>query len=88
VWIVDADIKSCIDTIRHRQLMTDLAIWIDDERIVRLGLNWLQTFEWRGRGVAQGAPTSPLFASRRMEPDDPEPGRWKAGEARAAARAR
>ena len=34
-----ADIKSYFDKIRHRQLMTDLAIWIDDERILRLILS-------------------------------------------------
>ena len=36
VWTVDADIKSYFDTIWQRQLLTDLAIWIDDERILRL----------------------------------------------------
>jgi group II intron reverse transcriptase/maturase len=69
-WTVDADIKSYFDTIWHRQLMTDLAIWIDDERILRLLLKWLRTFGWRGRGVAQGAPISPLLANLYLHPFD------------------
>jgi len=69
-WTVDADIKSYFDTIWHRQLMTDLAIWIDDERILRLLLRWLRTFGWRGRGVAQGAPISPLLANLYLHPVD------------------
>ncbi len=70
VWTVDADIKSYFDTIWHRQLMIDLAIWIDDERILRLVLKWLRTFGWRGRGVAQGAPVSPLLANLYLHPVD------------------
>ena len=70
VWTVDADIKSYFDSIWHRQLMTDLAIWIDDERILRLLLRWLRTFGWRGRGVAQGAPISPLLANLYLHPVD------------------
>ena len=50
--------------------MTDLAIWIDDERILRLLLKWLRTFGWRGRGVAQGAPISPLLANLYLHPFD------------------
>jgi group II intron reverse transcriptase/maturase len=70
VWTLDADIERYYDTIWHRQLMTDLAIWIDDERILRLLLRWLRTFGWRGRGVAQGAPISPLLANLYLHPFD------------------
>jgi group II intron reverse transcriptase/maturase len=70
VWTVDCDIEKYFDTIWHRQLMTDLAIWIDDERILRLLLRWIRTFGWRGRGVAQGAPISPLLANLYMHPVD------------------
>ncbi len=69
-WTVDADIKSYFDTIWHRQLMTDLAIWVDDERILRLLLRWIRTFGWRGRGVAQGSPISPLLANLYLHPVD------------------
>jgi len=48
----------------------------------------LPSLKEAAREIAVASTTSPLFASRRMEPDDPEPGRWKAGEARAAARSR
>jgi group II intron reverse transcriptase/maturase len=69
-WTVDVDIKSYFDTIWHRQLMTDLAIWIDDERILRLLLRWLRTFGRRGRGIAQGSPISPLLANLYLHPVD------------------
>ena len=69
-WTVDADIESYFASIWHRQLMTDLAMWIDDERILRLLLRWLRTFGWRGRGVAQGAPISPLLANIYLHPVD------------------
>jgi CRISPR-associated protein Cas1 len=70
VWTVDADIEGYFASIWHRQLMTDLAIWIDDERILRLILRWLRTFGWRGRGIAQGAPISPLLANLYLHPFD------------------
>ncbi len=50
--------------------MTDLAIWIDDERILRLLLRWLRTFGWYGHGVAQGSPSSPLLANIYLHPVD------------------
>lgn len=70
VWTVDADIEKYFDKIWHRQLMTDLAIWIDDERVLRLLLKWIRTFGWRGRGIAQGAPVSPLLANIYLHPFD------------------
>ena len=69
-WIVDADIEAYFDRIPHRQLKADLAIWIDDERILRLLSRWLRTFGRRGRGIAQGAPVSPLFANLYLHPID------------------
>jgi CRISPR-associated protein Cas1 len=69
-WTLEADIASYFDSIWHRQLMIDLAIWIDDERILRLLLRWLRSFGWRGRGIAQGAPVSPLLANLYLHPVD------------------
>jgi CRISPR-associated protein Cas1 len=70
VWTVDADIKNYFDTIWHRALASDLAVWIDDERILRLLLRWMRTFGWRGRGIAQGSPISPMFANIYLHPFD------------------
>ena len=66
VWTVDADIKSYFDTIWQRQLLTDLAIWIDDERILRLDpalaqdirLAWPRHCAGRADLAAAGQPLS------------------------------
>lgn len=70
VWTVDADIERCFDMVRHRQLLIDLAIWIEDERILRLIARWLRSFSWYGRGLAQGAPISPFLANIYLHPID------------------
>lgn len=69
-WTVDADIERYFDTIWHRQLMADLAFWIDDERLLRLIARWLAASGWRGRGVAQGSPLSPVLANVYLHPID------------------
>jgi group II intron reverse transcriptase/maturase len=69
-WTIDADIECYFDAILHRQLMADLAIWIDDERVLRLLSVWLRTFGDRGRGIAQGAPISPLLSNIYFHPID------------------
>jgi CRISPR-associated protein Cas1 len=69
-WTVDADIEGYFDAIPHRELKADLTIWLDDERVLRLLAKWLRAFGWRGRGIAQGAPISPLFANLYLHPLD------------------
>jgi CRISPR-associated protein Cas1 len=70
VWTVKADIKSYFERIAHRELERELAIWLDDEGIMRLMDKWLATFGWRGKGLAQGAPISPLLANLYLHPID------------------
>jgi group II intron reverse transcriptase/maturase len=70
VWTVDADIERFFENVRHRQLLADLAMWIEDERILRLISMWLRSFNWRGLGIAQGAPISPLLANVYLHPLD------------------
>lgn len=70
IWTVDADIADYFDRIPHRQLRADLTIWLDDERVLRLLSKWLRAFGRRGRGVAQGAPISPLLANLFLHPLD------------------
>lgn len=69
-WSVDADITRYFDRVPHRRLIDELTIWIDDERIVQLIALWLKSFDWRGTGIAQGAPISPLLANLYLHPVD------------------
>lgn len=67
-WILDADIKRYFDSVPHRRLMEDVSIWIDDGRIMELIALWLESFG--RRGIAQGAPVSPLLANMFLHPFD------------------
>lgn len=70
VFIVDIDIKKFFESIPHRRLIQELAIWCQDERFLALSALWLRSFSAWGRGVAQGAPISPLFANLYLHPVD------------------
>jgi len=76
VWVVDLDIAKFFDSIPHQRLMMELAIWAGDERFLALAGRWLRSFSfWRsifhkGRGLAQGAPISPLLANLYLHPVD------------------
>lgn len=68
-WVFDADIATFFDAVPHDRLRDDLAIWISDSRIVRLIGLWLDGFGGR-RGLAQGAPISPLLSNLFLHPLD------------------
>ena len=70
VWTLDADITQYFDRILHKRLIDDVVIWVDDVRIVRLIRLWLRSFSFWGRGIAQGAPLSPLLANLFLHPMD------------------
>lgn len=70
VWVVDADIEKYFDRVPHDRLMGELAIWIDDERLLRLFRRWLHSFGRWGVGIAQGSPISPLLANAYLHPVD------------------
>ena len=64
VWIVDADIESFFDSVPHDPLFSLLPDWVSEERV----LHWLQicvtgVSPFPKRGLAQGAPLSPLLAN-------------------------
>lgn len=63
-WIVDADIESFFDSVPHAPLFSLLPDWLPDERV----RHWLQicvtgVSPFPQRGLAQGAPLSPLLAN-------------------------
>lgn len=64
VWVVDADIKSFFDTVPHAALFALLKEWLPDawlRQLVQLCVSAAGIFQ--GRGLAQGAPLSPLLAN-------------------------
>ena len=66
VWTLEADIFQYFDSIPHRRLLTELAIWIEAEDVLRLIAVWLDGFTTSGRGIPQGAATAvPVRASSR-----------------------
>ncbi len=70
VHLVDVDIARYFDRVPHRRLLQELAIWCQDERFLALSVQWLRSFSRWGRGLAQGAPISPLFANLYLHPVD------------------
>jgi CRISPR-associated protein Cas1 len=70
VWIVDADIERFFDSVPHQTLIQELAIWLDDPRLLALIGLWLRSWAKGGRGLPQGAPLSPLLANLYLHPLD------------------
>ena len=68
-WVFDADIAAFFDNVPHDRLRDDLAIWIGDAKILRLIGQWLDGFGGP-RGLAQGAPISPLLSNLFLHPLD------------------
>lgn len=69
-WTWEADIREFFDSVPHRRLLAELAIWIEADDMLRLIGMWLDGFSPRGAGIAQGAPISPLLANLYLHPLD------------------
>ncbi|MFA0783435.1 CRISPR-associated primase-polymerase type A1 [Fervidibacter sacchari] len=71
VWVVDADIESFFDSVPHAPLFALLEDWLPDEKVRQLvRLCVTATAPAQGRGIAQGAPLSPLLANLYLHPFD------------------
>ena len=68
-YVLDADIHAFFDCVPHDQLLDELGIWIADRRVRALLGRWIARFGGR-RGLAQGAPVSPLLANIFLHPLD------------------
>ena len=68
-WVVDADIEAFFDSVPHGPLIAELPKWVDDAGLRRLIAVWVRGFGG-SRGLAQGAPISPLLANFFLEPLD------------------
>lgn len=64
VWVVDADIEAFFDRVPHQPLFTLLDDWLPDPRVRGLIEMCVQAGSPEdARGLAQGAPLSPLLAN-------------------------
>lgn len=64
VWVVDADIEAFFDSVPHSALFAVLQDWVPDERARQLVERCvIASSPAQGRGLAQGAPLSPLLAN-------------------------
>lgn len=64
VWVVDADIEAFFDSVPHPPLLALLTEWLPDERVRALmHMCVATTSPMPGKGLAQGAPLSPLLAN-------------------------
>jgi group II intron reverse transcriptase/maturase len=70
-WVVDGDIETCFDSLDHARLLRQIAA-AGDPRVAELVECWLATAAGPGaeRGIAQGAPLSPLLANIYLHPFD------------------
>lgn len=69
-WVVDIDLEKFFDQVNHDMLMSMLANWIKDKRVLRLIRRFLQSglmadgiCEKRVKGTPQGGPLSPLLSN-------------------------
>lgn len=70
VWVLDADIKACFDTIDHDALIGQIQRRVVDRRMIKLLRGWLRAGIFEGgvvsgteAGTPQGSPISPLLAN-------------------------
>ena len=59
--VVDVDLKSFFDDIRHVSMLAKVARRIQDDRVLRLIKQFLRST--RNKGIPQGSPLSPLLAN-------------------------
>jgi RNA-directed DNA polymerase len=80
LWIVDADLKACFDTIPHERLLALVRKRIADGKVLRLLEQYLRAGvmasgkDWQPseQGTPQGAVISPLLANLYLNPLDHE----------------
>lgn len=79
VWVVDADVSTFFDSVPHALLFERLAQWLPDVRLRHLVELCVSASSptpagplghLPGRGLAQGAPLSPLLANLYLHPFD------------------
>lgn len=62
-WIVDADIKAFFDNVPHLNMLAALSDVVPERPFLKLVRKWLEQSRFKGRGLPQGAPISPVLAN-------------------------
>lgn len=69
-WVVDIDLEKFFDRVNHDRLMSRVARYVDDDRVLKLIRRYLEAglmrdgvVEARGTGTPQGGPLSPLLSN-------------------------
>src|SRR5258706_13571651 len=78
-WVVDIDLEKFFDRVNHDVLMSRVARWVKDKRILRLIRRYLQAGMMEGgivsqrrEGTPQGGPLSPLLSNLLLDELDKE----------------
>lgn len=66
-YVVDADIRAFFDQVPHRPLLDKMQAMQVPTCLVDLVDLWLDSFSDTGRGLAQGAPVSPILANLHLD---------------------
>ena len=78
-WVVDLDLAKFFDTVQHDVLMSRVARWVKDKRVLRLIGRYLRAGMMEGglvlprvEGTPQGSPLSPLLSNTLLDELDKE----------------
>ena len=68
-WAVHLDIQACFDSVPHKPLVRALRPAVCAQTLSVIG-RWLCQVSWRGPGIAQGSPLSPVLLNWYLTPFD------------------
>lgn len=69
-FVVGGDIRAFFDEVPHGPLLDKLGRLVPDPRVTALVGLWLESFSRTGRGLAQGAPVSPVLSNLYLDAVD------------------
>jgi group II intron reverse transcriptase/maturase len=72
LWVVDADIDACFDSLRHELILKKFQEGVQDKAVLRLLQLWLRVGDTNNNqvGISMGAVISPLLCNIYLDPLD------------------